>query len=130
MDLAAAVALFALNVFLASRLFHISVFGGLYSIEGSFIGIAKERSEQGHLFPLWYAGIPWPNTYPQLLHAIVSFVSRKFTHDPGLAYHIVTGIFYCLGPVAMFVPAISSGLPSQSSRFTIPAAFAARVSIA
>lgn len=103
MDLAAAVALFALNFFLASRLFHISVFGGLYSIEGSFIGIAKERSEQGHLFPLWYAGIPWPNTYPQLLHAIVSFVSRKFTHDPGLAYHIVTGIFYCLGPVAMFV---------------------------
>ena len=38
-----------------------------------------------------------------MLQAIVSFFSLKVFHDPGLAYHNVTGVFYCLGPVAVFV---------------------------
>ena len=118
--MAAAIALFGLNAFIAARLFSISIFGGLYSIESSYISLAKERSAQGNFFPLWYCGMPWPNTYPPMLQAIVSFFSRNWFHDIGLAYHNVTGVFYCLVPVAIFVlvrvltkryvPAVLAGL--------------------
>ena len=61
------------------------------------------ESGTGDFFRHWYTGIPYPNTYPPLMPAIVGTLSRWVVHDTGLAYHIVCGIFYCLGPVALFL---------------------------
>ena len=96
--------MFAANFYVCARIFKISIFGGLYSIEGVHIALAKAiESGTGDFFRHWYTGIPYPNTYPPLMPSIVGTLSRWLVHDTGLAYHIVCGIFYCLGPVALFL---------------------------
>jgi hypothetical protein len=78
------------------------------SIEAAFIGIS--RFIIGHWrellvpgwFPLWYTGIPAQNTYPPLLHALVALAAGTAAVSPAHAYHWVTALFYCLGPVTLF----------------------------
>ena len=97
-------AIFAVNFYVCARIFKIPIFGGLYSIEGVHIALAKAIELGGsNFYGHWYAGIPFPNTYPPLMPRLVGTISRYWVHDTGLAYHIVCGIFYCLGPVALFL---------------------------
>jgi hypothetical protein len=75
------------------------------SIEGAFIGLARYiRDHFPHLgwMPLWYGGIPFPDSYPPLLHVTVAAVSAVAHISAGLAYHLVTAIFYSLAPVALY----------------------------
>lgn len=75
------------------------------SIEGAFIGLARYiRDHSPHLswMPLWYGGIPFPDSYPPLLHVTVAGVSALAHISAGLAYHLVTAIFYSLAPVALY----------------------------
>ena len=63
------------------------------SIEGAFIGLARYiRDHFPHLtwMPLWYGGIPFPDSYPPLLHVTVAAVSALAHISAGLAYHAVT----------------------------------------
>lgn len=76
------------------------------SIEGAYIGISRfliTHPGTSGWFPLWYGGIPFQNTYPPLLHILVAFVAWAFRISPALSHHAVTGLLYCLGPVALFV---------------------------
>ncbi|MGO9229108.1 MAG: hypothetical protein ACLQKA_07850 [Bryobacteraceae bacterium] len=102
---AAALALFVVNGVLVWRLFRIPYTQYMGSIEAAYIGLA--RYIVAHFpdlawFPLWYEGIPYPDTYPPLLHFTVAGVAAAARISPALAYHCVTAVVYALGPVTMF----------------------------
>ena len=99
------VALLALNVSVAARLFRTEFTPFMYSIEGSYIGVArwlKINWTHPGWFPLWYGGIPLENAYPPLLPSLVALLSFATGMSEARSVHAVTAAFYCLGPVALF----------------------------
>jgi hypothetical protein len=87
------------------RLFHSQYIAQMASIEGAFIGLARYiRDHFPHLswMPLWYGGIPFPDSYPPLLHLTVAGVSALARISAGLAYHLVIAVFYSLAAVALY----------------------------
>jgi hypothetical protein len=99
------VALFLANAYITFRLFHTAYTREMGSIEAAFIGLA--RLIAGHFpdlnwFPWWYGGIPYPDSYPPLLHMIVATVAAVGRLSPALAYHAVTAAVFSLGPVALY----------------------------
>jgi hypothetical protein len=101
----AGVFLFALNAWITLPLFHTAYTKQMGSIEAAFIGLARyiaAHFTQLDWFPLWYGGIPYPDTYPPLLHCICGLVIAVTHVSPGLAYHFVTAAFFALGPVTLF----------------------------
>jgi hypothetical protein len=97
--------LFALNAYLTPLLFRTAYTAQMGSIEAAFIGLARYASEHWNdmgWFPLWYGGVPYPDTYPPLLHWICGLVIALAGVSPGNAYHFVTAMVYSLGPVALF----------------------------
>jgi len=103
--LACAVLLFALNAYITLRLFRTDYTRQMGSIEAAFVSIARYASQHWHdlgWFPLWYGGIPYPDTYPPLLHWICGLLISLTGVSPGLAYHFVTASLYALGPAALF----------------------------
>jgi hypothetical protein len=107
----AAAVLGGVNAYITNRLFHVAYTRQMGSIEAAFIGLARYiRDHFPHFtwFPLWYGGIPFADAYPPLLHFLVAGVSAVGA-SPGLAYHIVTGAFYALGPVLLFLVALRLG---------------------
>ena len=75
------------------------------SIEGAYISISRYAMENpGDLtwFPLWYGGIPYQNSYPPLLHLLVAAFAGVTGLSAALAYHAITALMYCLGPVTLF----------------------------
>lgn len=111
-NLAAALALVALNAYITLRLFHTAYTVQMGSIEAAFISLARYiRDHFPHFtwFPLWYGGIPFADAYPPLLHFIVAGVSAASGASPALAYHIVTATFYALGPAALYWLAVRLG---------------------
>jgi hypothetical protein len=102
---AASIALFALNLYVAWRLFFVTFTKQLQSNEGSFIAISRiMRDHPSDLlwWPMWNLGIPFHHTYFPLLHALDALVSALAGIHPAMAFHQVTGFFYCLGPVTLF----------------------------
>jgi hypothetical protein len=102
---AAALTLFAVNAWVTIWLFHTEYIAQMGSIEGAFIGLARYiggHPGQLHWFPLWYGGIPFPNSYPPLLHVTVAAVSSAAHISAASAYHAVVATVYALGPVALF----------------------------
>jgi hypothetical protein len=97
--------LFGLNAAICAPWFHTECLDHMGSAEGVFIALARYmRDHAGDLYwcPLWFGGMPFANTYPPLVHAIVALVSAGARISPALAYHAVTASFYCLGPVTLF----------------------------
>jgi hypothetical protein len=100
-----ALALFALNAFIALGLFHTDYTRQMGSIEAAYIGLARYiAAHLGQLswFPLWYGGIPFADTYPPLLHMVCGLVVAATGASPGLVHHFVTATVYALGPVTLF----------------------------
>jgi hypothetical protein len=101
--------LVALNLYIAQDLFFLEYSQFMGSIEAAYISISRYMIENwGDLtwFPLWYGGIPFQNTYPPFLHALVALAAVLFRISPAHAHHIVTAIFYCLGPLALYALAL------------------------
>jgi len=97
--------LFGLNLLVAGKLASIEYLDAMQSIEGAYIAISRFAMHNwGDLtwFPLWYAGIPFQNAYPPLLHLLVAGVAWFLGITPALSYHFVNTVLYCLGPVALF----------------------------
>jgi hypothetical protein len=98
-------ALLALNVWVSARLFRTEFTPFMYSIEGSYVALARwYEVNWAHpgWFPLWYGGIPIENTYPPLLHHLTALFSFATGMTAVHSVHAVTAAFYCLGPVALF----------------------------
>jgi hypothetical protein len=103
------VVLLALNFYIAKDLFSLEYSQFMGSIEAAYISISRYMIENWRdltWFPLWYGGIPFQNTYPPLLHAVVALAAVLFRISPAHAHHIVTAIFYCLGPIALYALAL------------------------
>jgi hypothetical protein len=102
---AAALALFAVNAWITIWLFGTAYTVQMGSIEAAYVGLARYIA--GHFgelnwFPLWYGGIPFPDSYPPLLHVVVAALSSAAHLSAGLAYHVVVAAVYALGPVAFY----------------------------
>ena len=102
---AAIAALLAINAWIVARLFKTEYIPWMSSIEGAYIGLS--RWIQGHWlqlgwFPQWYAGIPFENSYPPLLHLLVAAIAQVTGLSAARSHHVVTGVAYCLGPIALF----------------------------
>jgi hypothetical protein len=100
-----ALALFLLNLYICHELFRIEYLRFMGSIEGAFIGISRYAMAHWNdltWFPLWNAGTPYPTTYPPLLPLVVAFVASLAGTSTAHAYHWVTALACCLGPVALF----------------------------
>ena len=101
----AAAFLCALNAWITLPLFHTDYTRQMGSIEAAYIGLARyvaAHFTQLNWFPLWYGGIPYPDTYPPLLHWVCGLVIAIAHASPGLAHHAVTATVYALGPAALF----------------------------
>lgn len=100
---------FAVNCYFASNLFSLEYSQYMGSIEAAYIAISRYMIANWRdlsWFPLWYGGIPFQNTYPPLLHATVALTSAVAGISPACAYHFMTALFYCLGPVALYALAL------------------------
>ncbi len=98
-------ALFVLNAWVCRELFSLEYSYFLHSIEGAYVSISRYAMENWRdlsWWPLWYAGIPYQNSYPPLLHLTVAAVAALLKISPALSHHAVTGFLYCLGPVAVY----------------------------
>ena len=96
--------LFALNVYLVHDLFAVEYTQMMGSIEGAYISLAHQLARHWDLrwWPLWYAGIPYQNTYPPMLHWFDAIFARLAHVSAAHSYHAMTAFFYCLGPVTLF----------------------------
>ena len=103
--------LFALNAWLCFPLFLLNYSARVESAEASFISISRYLIDNWRdlsWFPLWYNGIPFHQTYPPLLHAIVALTAVALRITPAHAHHSVTAFFYCLGPVSLYLLTLRS----------------------
>src|SRR3977135_2283189 len=94
--------LLALTVFFTKGLFTLDYSQYMGSIEAAFISISRYMVDNWRdltWFPLWYSGIPFQNSYPPLLHAIVAGIAGTFRISQALAPHAFTAFMYCAGPV-------------------------------
>lgn len=95
----------AVNAAIIGPYFGVEYTRQMGSIEATFIGLARYIA--AHFpnfgwFPLWYAGIPFQDAYPPLLHFIVAACSSAADVSPAFAYHAVTAVIYALCPAALF----------------------------
>src|ERR1700722_13044809 len=100
-----ALALFLLNLYICHELFRIEYTRFAGSIEGAFIGISRYAMAHWNdltWFALWNDGTPYPTTYPPLLHLVVALAAFLSGTSTAHAYHWVTALAYCLGPVVLF----------------------------
>lgn len=106
--IAAAAFVFAINACVCAPLFVTAYTDHLESIEAAYISLSQyflNHPFSFGWFPLWYNGIPYPNTYPPLLHVVVAGVAWLFRISPALAHHAVCAAMYSLGPVTLFLMA-------------------------
>lgn len=97
--------LFLLNAYICHELFGLEYQLFRESGEAAYIGISRYILDNwGDLswWPLWYGGVPFENTYPPLLHAIVAAAAGLVEISTARSHHAVTAFFYCLGPVALY----------------------------
>ena len=113
-NLAAFLALLALNLSISWRLLKVEYTNHFISVEGYFIALARYIS--GHWgdfswFPLWHCGMPYQDTYVPLLHLVVAATSSLGHIPAARAYHGVTGVTYALGAPALYWMAVRLGAP-------------------
>src|SRR5579872_5311925 len=109
---AAPLALFLANAYITYRLFHTEYVNEMGSIEAAYIGLARYIiAHFPHLrwFPLWYGGIPYPDSYPPLLHLAVAALAAAAHLSPALAYHAVVALIFAVTPVALYWTACRLG---------------------
>src|SRR5947209_14733149 len=97
--------LFAINAFVARRLFWIDFTQHMESIEGSYMSISRWAMDHWHdltWFPLWFTGSPFDRVYQPGLHLSVAELARILQWTPEHSYHVLTGLAYALAPVSLF----------------------------
>ena len=101
---ACASGLFALNAYIVRELFTVEYTRFMGSIEGAHVSVARQLAESWDTawWPLWYGGIPFPNTYPPLFHWITALLSIIAHISAAVSDHAVSAFFYCAGPVTLF----------------------------
>ncbi len=103
-SLSVAVALFALNAWIAHRLFATG-FTALQSNESAFIAISRffrDHWNDLRWFPWFDGGMPIENAYQPVLPGVTAILAGISGWPIGRAYHVVLALAYCFGPVTLF----------------------------
>jgi hypothetical protein len=105
---AAVAVLLVLNIWMVGRLFLTAYTVEMWSIEAAYISLAHyilhhfSSFTAATWFPLWYGGIPSPDSYPPLLHIFDAALAYVLRISPALAYHGVCATVYSLTPVVLY----------------------------
>jgi hypothetical protein len=78
------------------------------SMHGFWVALAKRGGSSwlhSNWWPLWDNGIPFEFTYAPLIPWLISAWSAIRGITPDLAFQSVTGFFYCLAPLSLFLMA-------------------------
>ena len=97
--------LFALNLWMVSRLLRSEYIDQLPSIEGVFMALARYIQKHGsgyNWFPEWWAGMPLQRTYQLGLPRITAAVSTWGNLSIPAAYHATIAVSYALGAVTLW----------------------------
>ena len=108
-QLAAALALFALNAWLCWPLFGAGYLSHLESNEGSFISFATfvlKYWPHVRWFSWFNCGIPYEDTYLPLVPALTAFGAWLTSATPAHAFHVVAALAYSLAPATLFLFAV------------------------
>lgn len=98
--------LVVVNAFVCQYLFFANFIQQLCSVEGPFIALIRyPMRHSGDLkwFPLWFSGMPFLQVYQPGLFLTIASAARLFGSSPERAYHYVTALLYCLGPIAFYL---------------------------
>ena len=93
------------NFLIAGRLFSVEYSKYLESNEGTFIALARHIAEHPWdlgWWPWWEGGLPFVNTYLPGLALAAGWYSRWTGASPALAFHQVSTLLYCAGPVLVY----------------------------
>src|SRR5205809_5707830 len=98
------VALLSVNAYICRDLFFAEYTGHTNSLQGLWISMAGLAGE--HWFrPSWWpfhdGGIPFEHTYMPLVPAATALYAKVAQCSPSRAFNTVTGVIYCLGPMAL-----------------------------
>ena len=100
--------LVTVNVLVCRKLFLLEYLDHMQSNEGAFIALARmlrEYPTETLWWPFWNAGMPYTHTYFPLLPAASALVAVAGGMAPAAAFHTVCAVFYCLGPVTLYLMA-------------------------
>jgi hypothetical protein len=98
-------ALFGMNAYVCLGLFSAEFTQRMESIEGSYMSISRWAIDHWNdltWFPLWFTGMPFHRVYQPGLHLSVAALAKGVQWSPQHAYHFLTALAYCLGPVTLF----------------------------
>jgi len=98
--------LVALNCYFAGNLFVAEFTNNMQTNSGSFMAISRFIVQHWpHLnwFPWWFNGEPFENSYTPMLHLVDAAFAWVTGNSTARAYNFVTGGFYVLGPVFLFL---------------------------
>lgn len=101
----AGVLLLALNLAIAGRLFFIEYLQYVGSIEPMFFAIARTIRERWPESGWWSQsnfGYPFAYAYQPLFHHLVAACAALTGLTEARAYHVMTGVFYVLGPISLY----------------------------
>lgn len=120
-DCGAPLLLFALNAWIAWRLFALEQTPHFNSVEGSFIGLARYMSRHfGHFswWSIWHCGMPYQDTYVPLVHLTVALTAMWTKMSAAHSYHVVTAVTYCLAPATLYLMARMLGATRVAALFS------------
>jgi hypothetical protein len=102
-----AAVLFWINLYIARDFFSAHT-AFMNSMQGFWIAMAK-RGGSGWFWPAWWpywdCGIPFEAAYPPLVPALTAAWAALASIPHDQAYGCISGFFYCLGPLALFLMA-------------------------
>ena len=94
-----------INAYICRELFSFQT-APMNSMHGFWVALAKRGSASwlhSNWWPFWDSGIPFEFTYAPLIPWMVSAWSAIRGITPELAFQSITGFFYCLGPLSLFL---------------------------
>lgn len=105
-EAACGVFIFLLNAIICIPLFRTDWVIHMFSIESAHISLTHyvmENFPDLAWFPLWLDGEPFQSTYQPGLPLLSAFISKLLHTDVAHGYHITVALFYCIGPVGIFL---------------------------
>ena len=99
------------NIYIGRDLFFAEYTGHSNSVHGLWMSMARLAGE--HWFrPSWWpyfdGGIPFEHAYMPLAPALTALYAKLAGSSVAHAFNVITGLAYCLGPLALFAMALTA----------------------
>ena len=103
-----AVVLLGVNAYICRDLFFAEYTGHMNSVHGLWMSMARLAGEHWYR-PSWWpyfdGGIPFEHAYMPLTPAFTALYAKIAGCSVARAFNAITGLAYCLGPIALFAMA-------------------------